>query len=1066
MFGKLADIILKNSKAIIAFWIVVLVCALPLGIKAGDVMEYDLTKMVGSDSESGTGQKILDEYYSNSVDMSMILVVSYDNADSTLNAVNAQTLISDFSQRIASEYEGKLETTIVGNYSGEGHTTGVILVAISTSDEDFSLLSETGNIRSILSDAKEDTELDYTTYVTGNDALTYDTMSSSEDDVAKVDPISVFLIIVLLGLFFFALVTAAVPPLGVGVAYGVSLLAMYIVGNMMGVYYLTQTLVLVTMLGAGCDYGIFIVTRYREELKRGAEHDEALKVAIEWAGESVFTSGLAVIIGFGALAICDFTMVRTMGIVLAIGIVLALIVALTLIPSVVNLLKGRIFWPTKVEKYISIEKGEATGFYAKLCYVSKRYFEFVSRFTRRFAIPIVVVALVICVPTFYVYATTGDSYDMISIEPESEAKDGLNAIMEETYGGTLMPTYVIIELDGPAVAATGSFTYAGTSIPYVVWTPAALTVNADGTATGYVPALMVLSNEIAANHSDIIATASGPTSWYCLFMSAVQQSVVPAVTQQVIAQYQAMNVVPTQEQIAQGVQAALPLALTPEVVSQINHAIYARLGEVSSSLQQGVGMVLTLYSGSQTNWTAMPDAASPAVPGLKMMNIIDGLINVKTGLINIDASGTVGAGTYATIMIVTNERPMSDNTMALIEDLHDEFHGEGGYDEKLASVYSESYVTGKSAAMDDISETVSQQFKVIEIVVVILLVILLFVILRCYLTPIRAILNILMSVIWTIALTHFVFGSMLDIPVCWVVPIVLFVVLLGLGMDYDIFLTTRVREYKLKGHTNHEAVEMAIRNAGPTITLCALIMGGTFLSLLVANSSMLREFGFALGVGILIDGLFMVTYVVPSLMHLMGEASWKGPEAMNKPVKLGRGFAASQGMLAATIMIVFFGLSVLVTGAASDAIDMQFLMDYDKYSRLFAQLAFGLGGLVLMVFGFVLARTNPDAYGKLSGVLYIAASAAMILAAFAEFDGIDSEHVWTAAFGIAVAAALSYSAFLITRKHALGAGLMGVILLALVGAALAGALELSFGLGWGAVLSVVAVALCEAADLD
>ena len=201
MFGKLADIILKNSKAIIAFWIVVLVCALPLGIKAGDVMEYDLTKMVGSDSESGTGQKILDEYYSNSVDMSMILVVSYDNADSTLNAVNAQTLISDFSQRIASEYEGKLETTIVGNYSGEGHTTGVILVAISTSDEDFSLLSETGNIRSILSDAKEDTELDYTTYVTGNDALTYDTMSSSEDDVAKVDPISVFLIIVLLGLF-------------------------------------------------------------------------------------------------------------------------------------------------------------------------------------------------------------------------------------------------------------------------------------------------------------------------------------------------------------------------------------------------------------------------------------------------------------------------------------------------------------------------------------------------------------------------------------------------------------------------------------------------------------------------------------------------------------------------------------------------------------------------------------------------------------------------------------------------------------------------------------------------
>ena len=131
-------------------------------------------------------------------------------------------------------------------------------------------------------------------------------------------------------------------------------------------------------------------------------------------------------------------------------------------------------------------------------------------------------------------------------------------------------------------------------------------------------------------------------------------------------------------------------------------------------------------------------------------------------------------------MMITNEKPMSDNTMSLIDKLHDEFHGNGGYDEKMKAVYKESYVTGKSASMDDISETVTAEFRVIEVVVVILLIILLFLILKCYITPIRAILNILMSVIWTIALTHVVFGTLLDIPVCWIVPIVLFVVLLGL----------------------------------------------------------------------------------------------------------------------------------------------------------------------------------------------------------------------------------------------------------------------------------------------
>ena len=281
MFGKLADLIMKHSKAIIALWIVILVCALPLGLKAGSVMEYDLTKMVGSDSESGRGTEILDEYFENSVEMSEIVVVCYDNADGTLNAANALKLIAEFSADVAKDYDGKLTTTVVGNYSGEGHTTGVILVAVDTEDEDISIINETGHLRNVLSDAKDETNLYFETYVTGNGALTYDTMASSDADVQKVDPISVLLILILLGLFFYALSTAAIPPLGVGVAYGTSLLAMYVLGTFMGIYYLTQTLVLVTMLGAGCDYGIFIITRYREELKKGAEHEPALRSAIE-----------------------------------------------------------------------------------------------------------------------------------------------------------------------------------------------------------------------------------------------------------------------------------------------------------------------------------------------------------------------------------------------------------------------------------------------------------------------------------------------------------------------------------------------------------------------------------------------------------------------------------------------------------------------------------------------------------------------------------------------------------------------------------------------------------------
>ncbi|MBP5394408.1 MAG: MMPL family transporter [Candidatus Methanomethylophilaceae archaeon] len=108
-------------------------------------------------------------------------------------------------------------------------------------------------------------------------------------------------------------------------------------------------------------------------------------------------------------------------------------------------------------------------------------------------------------------------------------------------------------------------------------------------------------------------------------------------------------------------------------------------------------------------------------------------------------------------------------------------------------------------------------------------------------------------------------------------PIVLFVVCLGLGMDYDILLTTRIKEFVLKGMTNDEAIVAAVQKSGAIITLCGLIMAGAFGTMMVSTTPMLQEFGFALGFAIAIDALFIRTYIVPAIMHLMGDWNWKGP---------------------------------------------------------------------------------------------------------------------------------------------------------------------------------------------
>ncbi|MBQ7702069.1 MAG: MMPL family transporter [Candidatus Methanomethylophilaceae archaeon] len=818
MFAKTADLIVKHSKAVIALWIVVLICAVPFIMRSGDVLQYDITEMSGVSTESTDGQRILDEYFSNSLDLSEILVISYENAT---ELEQAKAIFASFKTILEDRYD-VLTATYYGEFSKDDNDVGISLVAISCNADGFDITHETGNIRELVAQAESSTGYHLKAYVTGNAAIAYDTEKSSVEDVSKVDPLSIALIFILLGLFFYALVTAVIPPGVVGVAYGIALSAVFGIGCVLDIYYVTEMLVLVTMLGAGCDYALFIISRYRDEAKKGASHEEALRTAIQWAGESVFTSGLAVIIGFGALSICSFSLVRSMGLVLAIGIVIALIAALTLIPSILNILGERIFWPSKMDIYRSIDSGERKGLYATLCKMSHGYFGWLSVFTHRYAVPIVVAWIVISVPATYIFLTTEDSSDMISIMPQSESVDGLNLIMTQTDGGTIMPTYVIVEMRDPIISGKGTISVGDNQVPYVQWTDAAIQYA--------IPALMLINSEIESKY-DIVGSSNSVTSWAVLYEQVKSSGITDPV--------------------------------------QINQYIY---GQLPSAVKTYIGAYFQM-----AGWDSEPSkiiGAAAAGTYVTLSNDIDYILNCGTGLVSDD-------GRYVNMMVITSDRPMSDGTMAFIDDLKRDFHDAGGYDQEYSMLITSTYVSGTSAVMNDISKEVEDQFSVIRIVVIALLIVLLFLILGSYLTPIRSMITIVMSIIWTIALTHTVFTTMMSTPVLWLVPIVLFVVLLGLGMDYDIFLTTRIKENR-NMMSDDEAIDDAVRKAGPVISLCSLIMGGTFLTMLLTSSSLLQEFGFALGVGILIEGLLTVGFVVPALMHLMGRWSWAGPSFLKR----------------------------------------------------------------------------------------------------------------------------------------------------------------------------------------
>jgi len=113
-------------------------------------------------------------------------------------------------------------------------------------------------------------------------------------------------------------------------------------------------------------------------------------------------------------------------------------------------------------------------------------------------------------------------------------------------------------------------------------------------------------------------------------------------------------------------------------------------------------------------------------------------------------------------------------------------------------------------------------------------------------------------------------------------PMILFIILMGLGMDYDIFLVTRIREEVLKGKTDEDAIVTAVERTGGIITACGIIMAGAFASLMLSTMGLLQEFGFGLSFAIIIDAMLVRIYLVPAIMVLLKKWNWWAPGRLQR----------------------------------------------------------------------------------------------------------------------------------------------------------------------------------------
>ena len=194
-------------------------------------------------------------------------------------------------------------------------------------------------------------------------------------------------------------------------------------------------------------------------------------------------------------------------------------------------------------------------------------------------------------------------------------------------------------------------------------------------------------------------------------------------------------------------------------------------------------------------------------------------------------------------------------------------------------------VGGFTAGSIDFSHVLANKLPLFIGVVVVLSALLLFVIFRSLVIPIQAALMNLLSIGGALGVTVLVFqdgwfASVLGIekgPVEPWIPVLMFAVVFGLSMDYEVFLISRIREQWIRKRDASEAVADGIAFTGRVITAAAAIMICVFLSFMLGNERVLKEFGFGLAAAVLLDALIVRCVLLPAVLELLGPTTWKLP---------------------------------------------------------------------------------------------------------------------------------------------------------------------------------------------
>jgi putative drug exporter of the RND superfamily len=244
------------------------------------------------------------------------------------------------------------------------------------------------------------------------------------------------------------------------------------------------------------------------------------------------------------------------------------------------------------------------------------------------------------------------------------------------------------------------------------------------------------------------------------------------------------------------------------------------------------------------------------------------------------------AGDAAIVNVIPTTSPQDKETEDLVHRLRDDV-----VPDELGGTGIRAEIGGVTPALEDQSEFMKDRLPLFTIGVVGLSFLLLLVAFRAPLISLKAAIMNLLSVsaaygVMTLAAKGGGFSELIgidhEVPIAPFMPVMMFAILFGLSMDYEVFLISRIREEYLTDGDTRRAVADGLAKTARVITAAAAIMVVVFLAFLAAPDVFLKLFGIGLASAIFLDATLVRMVLVPAVMQLLGKWNWWIPNWLER----------------------------------------------------------------------------------------------------------------------------------------------------------------------------------------